>query len=70
MKKANLKACDYLSDLADEGSQMEISIRSFVTCARLFQMQQKSNDEFTDEQIKSMIKDQVTNQAIKTGKKY
>lgn len=67
---AKIKAFDYLSDLADEGSQMEISIRSFVTCARLFQMQQKSNDEFTDEQIKSMIKDQVTNQAIKTGKKY
>lgn len=67
---AKIKAFDYLSDLADEGSQMEISIRSFVTCARLFQMQQKSNDEFTDEQIKSMIKDQVTNQALKTGKKY
>ena len=67
---AKIKAFDYLSDLADEGSQMEISIRSFITCARLFQMQQKTNDLFSDDEIKSMIKDQVTNQAIKGGKKY
>lgn len=67
---AKIKAFDYLSDLADEGSKMEVSIRSFVTCARLFQMQQEDSETFTDEQIKSMIKDQVTNQAIKGGKKY
>lgn len=67
---AKIKAFDYLSDLADKGSKMEISIRSFVTSARLFQMQQEDSENFTDEQIKSMIKDQVTNQAIKSGKKY
>ena len=67
---AKIKAFDYLSDLADKGSKMEVSIRSFVTCARLFQMQQEDSENFTDEQIKSMIKDQVTNQAIKSGKKY
>ena len=67
---AKIKAFDYLSDLADEGSKMEVSIRSFVTCARLFQMQQEDSENFTDDQIKSMIKDQVTNQAIKGGKKY
>lgn len=66
---AKIKAFDYLSDLADEGSQMEVSIRSFVTCARLFQSQQE-NEDFSDDEIKSMIKDQVTNQAIKGGKKY
>lgn len=66
---AKIKAFDYLSDLADEGSQMEISIRSFVTCARLFQSQQE-NEDFSDDEIKSMIKDQVTNQALKGGKKY
>ena len=67
---AKIKAFDYLSDLADDGSKMEVSIRSFVTCARLFQMQQEDSENFTDDQIKSMIKDQVTNQAIKGGKKY
>lgn len=67
---AKIKAFDYISDLADEGSKMEVSIRSFVTSARLFQMQQEDSENFTDEQIKSMIKDQVTNQAIKSGKKY
>lgn len=67
---AKIKAFDYLSDLADKGSKMEVSIRSFVTSARLFQMQQEDSENFTDEQIKSMIKDQVTNQAIKSGKKY
>lgn len=66
---AKIKAFDYLSDLADDGESMEVSIRSFVTCARIFQMQQ-TNEDFTDDEIKSMIKDQVCNQAIKSGKKY
>ena len=66
---AKIKAYDFLCDLADEGTNMEISIRSFCTCARLFEMQQHSTD-FSDDEIKGMIKDQVLNQAIKTGKKY
>lgn len=66
---SKMKAYDFLSELADDGQKIEISIRSFVTCSRLFEMQAKEPD-FTDEEVRSMIKDQVTNQALRGGKKY
>lgn len=66
---AKMKAYDCLTELADSGTKMEVSIRSFITCARLYQMGE-DNPDFTDEDIKSMIKDQVEHQAMRGGKKY
>lgn len=66
---AKMKAYDYLSELSESGTNMEVSIRSFVTCARLFQMGNDDKD-FSDDDIKSMIKDQVEHQAARGGKKY
>lgn len=68
-QRAKIKAYDYLSELADDGIGMEVSIRSFLTCAKLFQMGEENHD-FTDDMIKSMIKDQVEHQAMRGGKKY
>lgn len=68
-QRAKIKAYDYLIELADEGVGMEVSIRSFLTCAKLFQMGEENTD-FTDDMIKSMIKDQVEHQAMRGGKKY
>ena len=66
---AKIKAYDYLTELSEDGANMEVSIRSFITCARLCQMGE-DNKDFTDDDIKSMIKDQVEHQAMRGGKKY
>lgn len=66
---AKIKAYDYLTELSEDGTNMEVSIRSFITCARLCQMGE-DNQDFSDEDIKSMIKDQVEHQAMRGGKKY
>lgn len=66
---AKMKAYDCLSELAEDGTNMEVSLRSFITCARLYQMGE-DNPDFSDDDIKSMIKDQVEHQAMRGGKKY
>lgn len=61
---AKQKAYDYLKELADGKTTMEISIRSFVTCAKIFEMGVQDYNDFDDATIKSMIKEQMTNQAL------
>ena len=61
---AKQKAFEYLQELADSKTNMEISIRSFVTCAKIFEMGVQDYNEFDDTTIKSMIKEQMTNQAL------
>lgn len=67
--KCKEMAFEYLKELAANGSQMEISIRTFGTCARLFQVCDGDPD-FTEEDARSMIAEQLSNQAIRGGKKY
>lgn len=67
--RSKAKAYDYLLEMAQNGSQIEISIRSFGTCARLFEIC-AGDDDFTDDDAKSMIKEQMENQARKTGKHF
>lgn len=69
-QKAKMKAYDYLSDIVEQGIDMEISVRSFTTCAKLFEMAADEAYDIDDEQAKSMIKEQVMNQALRGGKKY
>lgn len=66
---SKMKAYDYLESLAKKGTDMEISIRSFATCARLYQVCEGDPD-FSDEDAESMIAEQMMNQAIRGGKKY
>ena len=61
---AKFKALKYLEDLAGAKSKMEISIRSFVTVAKVFE------DVDDDVQATRMIKEQMRLQATRGGKKY
>lgn len=67
--KAKTKAYDYLMELYENGQQMELSIRTFGLCATMFQANM-DDPEFTDEDTKSMIKEQMFNQSLRGGKKY
>ena len=60
--KSKIKAYDYLADLANSDSDMEISIRTFGICAKIFET--IGNDpDFTDEEARKMIKEQMKLQA-------
>ena len=67
--KSKIKAYDYLLDLANKKTDMEISIRTFGICAKIFETAQE-DDDFTDEEAKSMIGEQMKLQATRRGKKY
>lgn len=67
--QTKMKAYDYLVEMAKKGSDMEISIRSFGTCARLFQVCEGDPD-FTDDDAKSMIAEQMENAYKRGGKKF
>lgn len=63
------KALNYLKELSSKGSKMEISVRSFTTCAKLFAVCE-DDPEMTDDDVKSMIKEQTTNMAMRGGTKF
>jgi hypothetical protein len=67
-EKSKRKALEYLNELADEGAEMEISIRTFNTCARLFAVCEDELD-MSDDDVKSMIPEQTKNQSLQGGKK-
>lgn len=67
--KSKSKALDYLKEMSEKGEQMEISIRTFTTCAKLFAVCEDDMDIFDDE-VKAMIKEQMFNQYARGGKKF
>ena len=67
--KSKRKALDYLKELAESGAEMEISIRTFNTCARLFAVCEDDPD-MSDDDVKSMIKEQMRNQSLRGGQKF
>lgn len=67
--KAKMKAYDYLMELYESGTKMELSLRTFNICALMFEVNM-SDPEFTDEDTKSMIKEQMKLQAARGGKGY
>ena len=67
--QSKMKAYDYLLEMSKNGTEMEISIRSFATCARLFQVCEGDPD-FTDDDAKSMIQEQMENAYRRGGKKF
>lgn len=65
--KSKIKAYDYLCDLANSNNDMEISIRTFAICAKIFET--LGNDsEFNDEDAKKMIKEQMRLQAMRNSR--
>lgn len=61
---AKQKALSFLEDLAEKGSKMEISIRSFTTVAKVYE------DVDDTKQAERMIREQMYLQALRGGKKY
>ena len=67
--RSKTKALNYLKSLAQSGAEMEISIRTFNTCARLFAVCENDPD-MTDEDVESMNKEQMKNQSLRGGQKF
>lgn len=67
--KAKMKAYDYLMELYESGSDMELSLRTFGICALMFEANM-NDPEFTEEDTKSMIREQMVLQAARGGKAY
>lgn len=66
---AKMKAYDYLMELYEKGNTMDLSIRTFVLCATMFEAN-KDDKDFTEEDTRSMIKEQMVLQALRGGKAY
>jgi len=56
--KAKYKSLKYLKELDEKGSDMELSLRTFVLCAKIFKACD-GDDTFTDDDAKSMIEEQM-----------
>ena len=67
--RSKLKAYDYLVDLNKAGSEMELSLRTFVLCAKIFKACDGDSD-FSDDDAKSMIKEQMRLQYARGSHKY
>lgn len=67
--KAKIQAYEYLSELAEKGTDMEISIRSFGTCARIFQLGEDPENDLSIDDIKDMIEEQMSNMARQRKRK-
>ena len=61
--KSKMKAFDYIANLVAAKAKIDISIRLFVTCSKLYENQVSMGD-VTDDDVKSMIKEQLENQAL------
>lgn len=63
------KAYNYLNTLSQSSTDMEISLRTFGICAKIYEAA-RGDDEFTTEMVESMISEQMRLQAARGGKKY
>lgn len=64
---SKIKAYDYLEELSNKDAEMEVSIRTFSICAKIFETAAGDSD-FTDDDAKSMIKEQMKLQAQRSGR--
>ena len=67
--KAKMKAYEYLVKLNEKGSKMEISLRTFGICAKIYEGCADDPD-FDDSDAESMVEEQMKLQADRGGKKY
>lgn len=61
------KAMNYLEKLVEEGKPIEVSCRSFITCARIYENSEEDDDLGLAEK---MIAEQMRNQSLRGGKKF
>lgn len=61
------KAMNYLEKLVEEGKPIEVSCRSFITCARIYENSEEDGDL---ELAEKMIEEQMRNQSLRGGKKF
>lgn len=67
--KSKIKAYDYLIELSNADAEMEVSIRTFCICAKIFETA-SGDPDFDEDDVKSMIKEQMKLQAQRIrGKK-
>lgn len=64
---AKEKAMTYLENIVKDGKQIEVSIRSFLTCARLYE---NAEDQEELKLAENMIAEQLRNQAMRGGKHF
>lgn len=61
------KAMNYLEKLVEEGKPIEVSCRSFITCARIYENSEEDDDLGLAEK---MIAEQMRNQSLRGGHKF
>lgn len=61
------KAMNYLEKLVEEGKPIEVSCRSFITCARIYE---NAEDDEALQLAEKMIAEQMRNSAMRGGRKY
>lgn len=61
------KAMNYLEKLVEEGKPIEVSCRSFITCARIYENSEEDDDLGLAEK---MIAEQMRNQSLRGGRKF
>lgn len=69
-RESKMKAYKFLEELSqDKNYRMNISVRIFCLCAKLFESCSQ-DDSFNDDDVKSMIREQMKNQSAEGGRKY
>lgn len=64
---SKVKAMNYLEKLVEEGKPIEVSCRSFITCARIYE---NAEDDEALQLAEKMIAEQMRNSAMRGGRKY
>lgn len=62
------KAYNYLIHLAEDNTPIEINIRNFLSCARIYTLCE--DEDLEEKDVESMIKEQMVNQALRGGKSF
>ena len=62
------KAYNYLMKLAEEKTTMEINIRNFLSCARIYTLCE--GEDLDEQDVEAMIKEQMVNQSLRGGKSF
>ena len=66
--EAKQKAYEYLMKLAEQKTTMEINIRNFLSCARIYTLCE--GEDLSEKDVESMIKEQMVNQSMRGGKSF
>ena len=61
------KAMNFLEKLVEDKEPIEVSIRSFITCSRIYE---NAEDEEELKLCEKMIREQMKNQSLRGGRKY